>query len=258
MDILSTILDTLLAEIWNAIGRLIGTTLTWAFFGLVASLFALRFARKRKLLKRQNPLWNGLTVLYYLYLPLLFIAMGGALGFVRGLQKNADYAIEKTSELFEFVDLDELTTFIQIADRPDMIPFMDVDFHKVVPHFVETEFGLPKGDLSNRFASAFMLQVFEQVFDELGVPMSLRGSLSDMRPHMLQEGLATGRSVQLSIPIALQGASDSFFFQLFLIVLGGFFPFLLGPLAEYLLHLVLERPSAVASPRGMDQNYLMN
>ncbi|MDR2689274.1 MAG: hypothetical protein LBB76_05900 [Azoarcus sp.] len=77
--------------IWTNIDiiGLVWATVKHTLLFLVFSLLVLFFCRKRRWFKRANPIWDKFTYLYYLYIPVVFMALGAVYGALSNMEQQS-------------------------------------------------------------------------------------------------------------------------------------------------------------------------
>lgn len=238
METLSQILRTLLYEIMNVISSIVYSTVQGVIFGLVLSIVILWQGRKRGWFRRPVALWNMLLRLRYLVLPLLLMMLCGSIGFVHGIQKNADMLIVKASSTFTEILGSEFVSGLTLSIRSQGVP-QAMSVRQYISIYVEDAHKLRPGSMQHTFARLFYEEFARQVSAELGLGHGISSSVG----ALLQASRDADRlaHVKVSPPKLLQSTSDRFFRYLYLNTWFTFLPFLLIFLAEGAVYLYFYR-----------------
>lgn len=91
----------------NAISSAIMGTILFLIIGIVLVIIC----SKKNLFKRRNKLWNIITKIYYVYIPIVIAIFGAIYGGIYGLNKAVNRTIEKQSTKLMAVIIPEMPDF---------------------------------------------------------------------------------------------------------------------------------------------------
>lgn len=200
--------------------------------GLALGVAMVVFAGRRGMLRRDLRPWGWVARMNYVYVPVVLMLLCASLGSVYGAHRVVRTAIDRSTDPAISYARSHLSA-LQTALNETL------GKHRGSEATVET---LVAGQMSSERVRdplvrqalyRLNLALVHHALDQVQVPDGARGAVNALRHADLTE-LDT-RSFQ-SLPRALHGAANSFFFAKYLFVWMLFAPFLLIPVAEHLAH----------------------
>lgn len=98
METFKLLLAMVQEQIASAITQLAGSVALGIFIGFVSGLCLIIAAKKNGWFKRNNVFWSFIARLNYVYIPVLFLALGGFFGAVRGIHKISGNFIDTSTQ----------------------------------------------------------------------------------------------------------------------------------------------------------------
>ena len=235
METLNWLIDAILNQISEAFWAVAGQSFLFAAGGLALGILLVVIAGRNRVFKREFRLWSFIAGLNYVYIPLLLMVLGGALGGFRGAHLAASRFIDQASEPFVEYGYRYANHFKNYLPEIPWDQQQDRTIDEAIAYQLAQEGGLQEGSVAHSMASMFNLAIVNYTLDEMGVPEMARDPLSLARA--LQSTPVT-ESTFLALPNSLHQVCDQFFYAKYLFLLGLFLPFLLFPMAEFGLHLM--------------------
>ncbi len=79
---------------WDALTGMIGQAALFSLVGFISGIVLVVVCGKKRLFLRENRIWNFFAKLTYVYVPVVFLIVGGLFGVVRGGHKAANRSID--------------------------------------------------------------------------------------------------------------------------------------------------------------------
>lgn len=238
------ILSTLIQEqIASALGQLAGSIALGIFIGLISGLCLIITARKKGWFKRDNIFWSFLARLNYIYIPVLFLALGGIFGTVRGVHNISGKFIDSTtSPIVAYAQgyLPQIQNFVNTQLNTEK--GQNIQLEGLIASHLASEFGLDTGS----YEYQAMFKINSTI---LSTVLLVKGPdcISTIRNMDITNMPPTVFNI---LPEMLHEVCDGFFFLKYTAVLVMFFPFLMIPVAEYIIFLIFGKSKMhVPNPR---------
>ncbi len=236
MEALNWLFRAITEDVLPSIGSVFINGFLYALLGLVAGLVLVAIAQRKGLLKREIRLWTMCTKLYWLYIPVLFMLLGGALGGVRGTHKAADQFIESSAVPLKDYSRSFMGFFIEKLPSLPWEPGKEMNVDKLVTKSME-QAGLISGGMASGIAGALNKAIISYVFGKLGLPDTFNN------PTQLYQDLqkADLGNTTDGIIEPMRTYVGAFFWVKYKLVLLMFLPFLLVPAGEFFGHWLYRR-----------------
>ncbi|HEX6041160.1 hypothetical protein [Longimicrobium sp.] len=230
--------DVLVGTLLDSTGTVLLTAIAFAVLGLVAGVGLMIVCRRRGMLRRDVPAWAWAARLHFVYVPLLMLTLGGALGSVYGAHRVTRRAIDHGSAsmlAYAHGYLPALQASIDatIGARGDGEP---VTVETLIARQMQTD------HVRNRFARAALYQlnvaIVHHAIDQVNAPEAARRPIEALRHLDLAK--VEPRMYEM-LPRTLHATANAYYMGKYLFVWMLFAPFLLIPVAEYAAHHVYRR-----------------
>ncbi len=241
METFNYLLTAIEEQIATAISTLLGSIILGILIGLAFGLYLIVTARRKGWLKRSNGFWSFIAGLNYVYIPILFLVLGGFIGTVSGVHKlSGNFIDTSTQPIVEYAQgyLPQIQGFVNT--QLDTRPGQNIQIEDIIAQQMTTELELEPGS----YEYQAMFKINETI---LGTMLTLRGP----------ESIGTLRNMDVTnmppevfyvLPESLHEVCDGFFFFKYLAVLGMFIPFLIIPVIEYIIFRLFGKTKKITLP----------
>jgi len=238
MESLSWVISAVTSQVAESAIATGFNSILFALAGLVLGIVFVVIAGRKKAFKRTNRVWSLVAAMNYVYIPVVLMIFGGAIGGIRGAHQTAGKFIDKTSQpLVEYghqytQQFGAYLSQLPLANQPGMT------LKEAVAQQLVTQGGLEAGSLTHSMVSMISLATINYLLDEIDVPEAVR------TPVFVAKALLENpvdQSAFLALPRSLNQAVDAFFRPQYIITLSAFLPFLLLPFVEFGLYLLFGR-----------------
>ncbi|MEM7656001.1 MAG: hypothetical protein AAF399_07720 [Bacteroidota bacterium] len=240
-------IDNLLNELQLAFWNLAGHSFLFGFGGFLIGILLVIIAGKKRWLKRPMKLWTFVAGLNYVYLPILFGVIGGCLGVVKGIHATVDRYIDVVSEPAITYAAEYTGAVIAWLPEADWSEEEDVSVDVWITDQMAAQMDVEKDSYQYALATTINRSILHAAMDSYGVPREINHPMELYRACQRQE---VRESMFGQVPVLLHVACARFFWTKYLMVWAIFVPFLIIPLAEFLLFLMVSlfRKAPPASP----------
>jgi hypothetical protein len=222
----------ILTQASNFIWSIFSNGLLFGFIGLCGGIALVVFMSKRKLFKRSHSLWTFVAKLNYVYTPICLALLMAAMGVIFGAQKQVNRWIDSTTQPIVTYSTVILPTLASLDEQ--------LDRSLTLEEMVIQEFGMNeeeagyKGQAYNRFNTVYV----KAILAELGYPLEIDGLIRMLREKDLSQ--VSAASLQ-GIPVSIKRYCGSYFWAGYVWIWMVFLPFLLIPVGELLIFLIVDR-----------------
>lgn len=240
--------DVLAGTLLDSTGTVLLTGLAFAALGLMAGVGLMVVCRRRGLLRRDRPAWAWAARLHYVYVPLLMLTLGGALGSVYGAHRATRHAIDEASTSMQayargYLPALQAAIDARIGARGDGEA---VTVETLVAERMQSD------HVQNPLVRAALYQmnlaIVRHAMDHVSTPEAARGPIEALRGLDLTR--VEARAYEM-LPRTLHATASAYYMGQYLFVWMLFAPFLLIPVAEYSAHrFVVRRAQRNATPAG--------
>ncbi len=208
------------------------SSLGMGLVGLITGIITVIVLERRGMFSRPNTLWPFIAKLNYLYMPVCFAAMFAVSGAIYGIQSQAEDWIDYSAE--PVIAFGEGVLPIVEKMGQDLSSHSDLDgaLYLFADELFE-EYGFLDFTLGFIFKHGIHM-----LLEEFGYPETIDGVVKMSREHDFAE--PTTATLQ-RIPNAIKSYLGVFFNKVYLHAFLSMFPYLLIPLAEYLLFQLISR-----------------
>lgn len=223
-------------QILHAAWAVISNTLLYSLAGLVGGIIIVSVGGRLGLFRRPNGFWQFIAGLNYLYIPLLLTALGGVFGFVRGAYATANRFIDASTAPIVSYGERYITQLQQSLSKLPAHQSKTMTFDEAIAYTTSRDNNLAPGSYAHIAVTRINSAIVNHALDEMKIPRALRyNPLSICRELKSKPARA---SLFAALPLALHSACDAFFWVKFRMVWLFFQPFLLLPVAEFVLYRV--------------------
>ncbi|WP_420129722.1 hypothetical protein [Longimicrobium sp.] len=232
MNEMQTFTDLFAGTVANGLWKATLTAIVFGAGGLALGVGLVVFAGRRGMLRRDPRPWGWVARMNYVYVPVVLMLLCASLGSVYSAHRVVRTAIDRTTDP-------------AISYARSYLPALQTALNE--------KLGKPRGSVATvetlvaeqmsgeRVRNPLVRQALYRLnlalvhhaLDQVQVPDGARGAVNALRHADLTD--LDAQSFQ-SLPRALHGAANSFFFAKYLFVWTLFAPFLLIPVAEHLAH----------------------
>ena len=213
-------------------GEIIFTSLCMSFLGLVSGIIVVVVLRRKGVFSRPNMLWSSLAKLNYLFIPVCFTALFGVTGGIFGIQSQTEEWIDYSSK--PVIAFGEQILPVVGKMGEELSAYSNLD---------EAIYGFSEANLNqNGFFDFALGYIFNHgihmLLEEFGYPETIGGIIQMTEEQNFSEPAA---ATLQRIPEAVKSYHGAFFQKIYLQTILVFFPYLLIPIAEYILFLMISR-----------------
>jgi hypothetical protein len=208
------------------------SSLGLGFFGLVTGIIVVIVLKRRGMLSRPNTMWSFVAKLNYLYLPVCFAGMFAVVGAIYGLQSQAEDWIDFSAGPVMAFGENALPVVEKMGHELSTRSDLDDALYLFADEFFE-DYGVLDFTLGFVFKHCIHM-----LLGEFGYPETVAGLIQMSQEHNF--AAPTAETLQ-RIPDAVKSYSGVFFNKVYLNVFFSMFPYLLIPIAEYILFLLITR-----------------
>lgn len=232
MNELHPILHELTGSVAGGVWKATLTALAFGALGLAFGVAGVVYAGRRGLFRRDLRPWGWVAPVSYVYVPVLLMLLCGALGSVFSAHRAVRRAIDRsTGPAMEYAR--------------SYLPALQTALNEKIGHergsrttvetLVAEQMGTERirNPLLRGAVYRLNLALVHHALDQVQVPEGAQGPVDALRHADLTA--LDSRAFQ-SLPRAMHGAANSFFFAKYLFVWMLFAPFILLPVAEYAAH----------------------
>lgn len=237
--------DPIVSALVGSTGTIVLMGVLFAVPGLAVGLMGIAWCGRRGMLTRDVPAWSWAARLHYVYVPLLLLSLGGALGSVYGAHRVTRRAIDQGSAsvlTYARGYLPSLQTAVD-AKMGERRGAEEVTVETLIAEQMQTD--RIRNPLVRGALYRLNLAIVHHAMDQVSTPEAARRSVDALRHLDLRN--VEGPVFSL-LPRTLHATADSFYAAKYLFVWMLFAPFLLIPLAEYGAHHLYRRSRARATP----------
>ncbi|MBV6655912.1 MAG: hypothetical protein KI786_19220 [Mameliella sp.] len=206
------------------------TSLGMSFLGLVSGIIVIVVLRRKGVFSRPNMFWSFLAKLNYLFIPVCFTALFGVLGGIYGLQSQTEEWIDYSAQPVMAFGEQILPVVGEMGE--ELSAYSNLD--EAISGFSEAN--LNQGGFFD-FTIGYMLNHgIHMLLEEFGYPETVSGIIQMTKENNFSEPAA---ATLQRIPEAVKSYHGVFFQKIYLTTILAFVPYLLIPIAEYALFLII-------------------
>ncbi len=250
MDTLQWLLNKITQYLADLFFALLTYGVSFGLLGLFLGITLVIIGSKSGYFRRPNGLWKVLAAINYVYIPLVLASMGAFWGTIYGAHSSANQLIENNAK--PLAEYGGIYWNQAIAIVPE-IPW-EQHYDKTLAEILAVEMAKRLGTVPDTEVHDYFVKVnvavVEHLLHEADIPSSLRDPLTII--HAIQNKRLPS-NVFIGLPRTILARSDDFFSLKYAWVFGLFLPFLLLPVAEYLVFRLLGGPKLLrypATPKG--------
>jgi len=237
METFKWLLREVISHFTFGAGIIFSNILLFTFIGLMCGLVLVAVGHNRKWFKREFVVWSLLAKLYYPYLLLLFMILGGVTGIFFGMEKTAHHFVDKAATPISVYAKEYAANIQAYLPNPHWAKENDMTLDEMIAYGLAEKTGLKRGSMVSTVIVAINVGIVEHVLDRLGVPELVRdpiGTIRVLREASYQAAMFSGLTPRL------QSVCGHFIWLKYKVVLIAFLPFFLLPMGEYLLHRIFK------------------
>lgn len=207
----------------------------FAILGLIGGIFLVIRLNRKEAFHRPHPIWTFLSKINLVYLPIVLALFLGANGLVIGLQKTCNKWIDVgTQPVVEYANA-YLPTLQAAAMN------MDLSRALTLEEMIALELGNKQGSSTGGYTEDIMFHynsaIAGALLEELGYPSEIDETVRVLRDLDLSR---IDQHFFNQIPDAIKSYAGNYFLVLYQMILTGFLPFLLIPVLEYGIYLLVK------------------
>lgn len=233
METLQWLIVEVKNQILHAAWAVISNTLLYSLAGLVCGIIFVNVAGRLGLFRRPTGLWKFVACLNYVYVPLLLMALGGVLGFVRGAYSTANRFIDASTAPFVAYGERYMAHLQQSLAQIPVAQSKSMTFDEAIAYTASRENDLALGSYAHEAVTRINSAIANHALDEMKIPRALRQNPLTVCRELKSKPAKT--SIFAALPLTLHRACDAFFWVKFRLIWIFFQPLLLLPIAEYVL-----------------------
>lgn len=243
METFNYLLTAIGDQIAASASTLLSSIIIGILLGLLLGIFVVVLAHRKGWLKRNNGFWSFIAGLNYVYIPILFLVLGGFIGTVGGAHKvSGDFIDASTQPIVEYAQgyLPEIQSFVNA--QLNVRPGQDIQIEELIAQHMTSDLNMANDSYEYQAVYKINQAILGSYITFSGAPESIhtlrRMDVTNMPPEVFYV-----------LPDTLHEVCDGFFFFKYLAVLGMFFPFLLIPVIEFLIFLMFgKRKTSLLPP----------
>jgi hypothetical protein len=245
MDTLQWLLNKITQYLADLFFALLTYGVSFGLLGLFLGITLVIIAGKSGVFRRPSGLWKVLAAINYVYIPLVLASMGAFWGTIYGAHSSANQLIENNAK--PLAEYGGIYWNQAIAIVPE-IPW-EQHHDKTLAEILAVEMAKRLGTVPDTEVHDYFVKVnvavVEHLLQEADIPSSLRDPLTIIRTL---QNKRLPSNVFIGLPRTILARSDDFFSLKYAWVFGLFLPFLLLPVAEYLVFRLFGGPKLLRYP----------
>lgn len=245
MDTLQWLLNEIGTYLADLFFSLLKYSILFGVIGLIGGLAFVFVAGKKGLFRRPNRMWRILAALNYGYIPLVLVCLGVSLGVVYGTHVCVGRFVDNTAKPMAKYGQAYMTQAMQLVPEIPWAQYEDQSLDQILALEMAQQMGVPPGSEAHQYFCLVNEAVVKHALDEAGVSNNLRDPLAVLRALQNQR-LASNAFIGL--PRTIHEQCDAFFLLKYGGILLIFLPFLLLPLAEYVIYRLSGRVVPAPTP----------